>query len=177
MFSPNVTGLCLHRGLNRSQIGNEVGIFAPNGFDDDRTTGPDHRSPTTLFPKPLIAFRHQLVAQDTAVDNTETRAIARVHHLFRRVGVEVDLGLDAQNQYGVARDGQLQRSAKVSPNVDGVVRTRGNARPASNARVVDDLNVRFLHRHRPGRTRPDTREAGHTFIRVDFELHAIIRLL
>jgi hypothetical protein len=92
------------------------------------------------------------------------------------VGVEVDLGLDAQNQYGVARDGQLQRSDKVSPNVDGVVRTRGNTRPALNARVVDDLNVRFLHPHRLGRTRPDTREAGHTFIRVDFELHAIIRL-
>jgi hypothetical protein len=92
------------------------------------------------------------------------------------VGVEVDFGLDAQNQNRVARDSQLERFAEVSPDVDCAVGASGDTRPTPNARLLHNLDVRLLHPYRLYRTSPDTGQTGDTLVRVDFELHAFFWL-
>ncbi len=153
------------------QIRNELGVFVLDRLDHDGAGAADHRAPPVLGPELQVLPRDQLVPQHAAVHGAETRAVASVYDLLRRVGVEVGRGLDAQDERRAARLRQLERAAEVAVGDDRVVGAGGEAEPAAGAGLVHDAHLLAFHRHRVRRAHPDARETGDAELRFDPKIH------
>jgi hypothetical protein len=103
------------------------------------------------------------------VYGSKTRSVARVHDLLRRVGIEVDGRLAAQDQDRIATCGQLECFSQIARDINGIVWARGYANAAPNAGFLDDPGDRAIYGHGTHGADPNTGQARNAIVFFELE--------
>ncbi len=102
----------------------------------------------------------------------ETRGVAGVYDLLGGGGIEIGGRFDGQDEYGIARQRELEGAGRIADGDDGFVGAGRQTEADAGAGFIHNPDFLIFDRDRIGGAHPYAGKACDTQLRVDSKIHA-----